>query len=937
MAIQPEGTPTVGEVAAATTVDCAVPAGAVAGEYLIAAVTMQPASAALLPDQTGWTSLGKRTQGTIGTAIYGRVATGSEPASYTFSGGASGAHGVAMRRYSGVDTTTPEDVTEVTAVAASGTTLTFAGLTTVTAGALIIYVTGTQTTAATRTWTATTAGPVEWAQTTGIARRGYFWDEARPTAGATGQRVFTSSNNLPHAGVMVALRPAAGGGGGDTTAPTVPSNAQAVADSATQVTISWTASTDAVGVSSYRVRRGGVDLAGATAVAGTSFVDTTASPSTAYSYTVSAVDAAGNRSAESTAATVTTPASSGGTGTVLLAEEVPSGYHLTGSATTGHTTGTLTGPIAAGNLLIAQFSVDKSAGTFTPPAGWSVAVNVPGASVSTLIIYRVATGSGDPTSATATWSTASDGVAAIISRWTGVDPADPLGPITAPAYVDTARTSLALDPAAADVGGSSLPVAFLCADSIESTTSTTGFRPASSGWTWRDTAASLTDLGAPATALVTRDAQLTAGQNLASTTFTWTTSEQTYGAMLLLNAAAAAATPTLTYRALGIPTDTSIEMSARTTEATSVRAQCSTSATFASGIISGSAVTPNAQGDSILSVTGLTAGTSYYTRIGMTVGGVETFSAISTKAFKTDNPGVAGNFSFSFSSCDDAADAAIWSTIAARNDDMFFQLGDWFDDPGAASYADGTGTDLTNMRLQLSRKLSPTNHAALLSCTPMDFTPSDHDTTVNNGNAGSQPTAMANLNAAIPGDPAAQPVPRRDRRLQDLDPQPGPVHQARPALLRHHRVGHRQQLEDLPRDHPEAVAQGHHRRDAGHAADRHRPGVPVDRYRDRGRRRVGGLHHRAHRAGELLRRLRQDDRHAGRRHAPRRCRRRHQRPRWDPRLARGPSGQHPVPEGWALLRQHLPDLGHQRDLPVRPVRGHRHRLPDHPRLQWLLG
>lgn len=94
----------------------------------------------------------------------------------------------------------------------------------------------------------------------------------------------------------------------DTTAPTVPTGVTATANSATQVTINWTASTDAVGVTSYRVRRGGVDLSGATAVTGTSFVDSTVSSSTFYSYTVSARDAANNRSAESTPGTVTTPA-----------------------------------------------------------------------------------------------------------------------------------------------------------------------------------------------------------------------------------------------------------------------------------------------------------------------------------------------------------------------------------------------------------------------------------------------------------------------------------------------------------------------------------------------------------------------------------------------------------------------------------------------------
>lgn len=107
--------------------------------------------------------------------------------------------------------------------------------------------------------------------------------------------------------IVNAIEIKAATGGADTTAPTIPSGVSALADSPNQITISWNASTDAVGVASYRVRRGGVDLAGATAVVGTSYVDTTVLPGTAYTYTVSAVDAAGNRSAESNAAGETTP------------------------------------------------------------------------------------------------------------------------------------------------------------------------------------------------------------------------------------------------------------------------------------------------------------------------------------------------------------------------------------------------------------------------------------------------------------------------------------------------------------------------------------------------------------------------------------------------------------------------------------------------------
>src|SRR5207247_1952917 len=78
-----------------------------------------------------------------------------------------------------------------------------------------------------------------------------------------------------------------------------------VATSATQVNLTWTAATDDVAVTGYRVRRGSTLLA---TVTKTSFSDTTAAPSTAYSYTVSAIDKAGNESAGSTPAAVTTPA-----------------------------------------------------------------------------------------------------------------------------------------------------------------------------------------------------------------------------------------------------------------------------------------------------------------------------------------------------------------------------------------------------------------------------------------------------------------------------------------------------------------------------------------------------------------------------------------------------------------------------------------------------
>ena len=91
----------------------------------------------------------------------------------------------------------------------------------------------------------------------------------------------------------------------DTQNPSTPTNLVAAAISSSQINLSWTASTDNVGVTGYRVYRGGIQIATPT---GTSYSNTGLSPSTTYSYTVAAVDGTGNVSAQSTSASATTQA-----------------------------------------------------------------------------------------------------------------------------------------------------------------------------------------------------------------------------------------------------------------------------------------------------------------------------------------------------------------------------------------------------------------------------------------------------------------------------------------------------------------------------------------------------------------------------------------------------------------------------------------------------
>jgi len=77
----------------------------------------------------------------------------------------------------------------------------------------------------------------------------------------------------------------------DLVAPSSAANLVTTSVGKTQVSLGWSAATDDVGVAGYKVSRDGVDLGTAT---GATFDDTTASPATTYSYSVAAVDAAGN-------------------------------------------------------------------------------------------------------------------------------------------------------------------------------------------------------------------------------------------------------------------------------------------------------------------------------------------------------------------------------------------------------------------------------------------------------------------------------------------------------------------------------------------------------------------------------------------------------------------------------------------------------------------
>ncbi|MFB7512604.1 NPCBM/NEW2 domain-containing protein [Streptomyces sp. NPDC056144] len=98
----------------------------------------------------------------------------------------------------------------------------------------------------------------------------------------------------------------------DTIAPSAPTALTASNPTSTGADLSWTASDDDTGVTGYKVYAGNT-LVGTTTGATTRFTVTGLSPWTSYTFTVKAVDAAGNLSAASNAVTTST----GGDGQVV--------------------------------------------------------------------------------------------------------------------------------------------------------------------------------------------------------------------------------------------------------------------------------------------------------------------------------------------------------------------------------------------------------------------------------------------------------------------------------------------------------------------------------------------------------------------------------------------------------------------------------------------
>ena len=178
-----------------------------------------------------------------------------------------------------------------------------------------------------------------------------------------GERLFNGAD-----GIRATAREAAiygGSGPADTEPPSTPGAPSASDVTATGARLSWTASTDDVGVTGYDVYRSGGTLLGRTAT--NSITLTGLTPDTAYQVYVRARDAAGNQSAASPTGSFTTLEGGGNDGCSVDASvqsQWGSGYvaqaTVTNTGSSAITGWTVTFTLPAGHRITGHWNADIS-------------------------------------------------------------------------------------------------------------------------------------------------------------------------------------------------------------------------------------------------------------------------------------------------------------------------------------------------------------------------------------------------------------------------------------------------------------------------------------------------------------------------------------------------------------------------------------------------
>lgn len=221
------------QTTAATTWNVAYPAGISAGDCLVLFISSNGGAPSATPP-TGWTEVFREASTVTNPrgGLYIKIATGSESGTLAVTM-TSTTGNAQMLRYTGVDATTPQDVTR-SIVENSGTTVAnvvLPSITTVTNGAMLVFVGAWNSSSRTSTAPAGSTERIDFIADGGTAKAGTLADEIDATAGATGTRTLTSSSGtgIANWGAMMALRPAGTAGAVTAVAATATAAAPAPA------------------------------------------------------------------------------------------------------------------------------------------------------------------------------------------------------------------------------------------------------------------------------------------------------------------------------------------------------------------------------------------------------------------------------------------------------------------------------------------------------------------------------------------------------------------------------------------------------------------------------------------------------------------------------------------------------------------------------------
>ena len=399
------------------------PVAAVAGDVLVAAITVR--STPIITPPAGWSLVRSDARvSTFSQAVYVHVAGGSEPASYTWTFSTSQTALGTIAAFSGVDTANP-------IVANSG--LATSSSTAITAPSLTVGVADTRLVGffgiVGKTTISPAAGMTERIESVSPAGASAkmtveLADQPNPASGSTGTRTATGAKSAHNIGQLIALR----AGGGGPPANTIPSAADLSLSTAqdTPLTVTLAATDIETCDLTFSIvsapTHGGLGAIGPFACAVGSPNNDTASvvytPTSGYTGSDSFTYRVFDGTDFSAAATVSLTISAPGSGIAFRAAAA--------GTNTGATSLLISRPVAAvaGDVLVAAITV-RSTPIITPPAGWSLVRSDARVSTFSQAVYVHVAGGSEPASYTWTFSTSQTALGTI-AAFSGVDTANPI-------------------------------------------------------------------------------------------------------------------------------------------------------------------------------------------------------------------------------------------------------------------------------------------------------------------------------------------------------------------------------------------------------------------------------------------------------------------------------------------------------------------------------